>query len=110
MEQTRIFTALKGVRGRPAVDLAKLERVLVQFSLLVAEQPWIKEIDINPFVVSAAQMLALDARIVLHHQSVRKEVCRAWRFGPIPYNISVRGNFGTELRLSFDRSGLRMNL
>jgi acetyltransferase len=34
--------------------------------LLVAEQQWIKEIDINPLVVSADQILALDARIVLH--------------------------------------------
>jgi len=73
MEQTRIFTALKGVRGRDSVDLAQLESVLVQFSLLVAEQPWIKEIDINPFVVSATQMLALDARIVLHDQNVVRE-------------------------------------
>src|SRR5271157_5555089 len=84
MEQTRIFTALKGVRGRPAVDLAKLERVLVQFSLLVAEQSWIKEIDINPFVVSAAQMLALDARIVLHHQSVPKEDLPRLAIRPYP--------------------------
>jgi acetyltransferase len=66
MERTRIYTALRGVRGRPPVNLLELERVLVQFSLLVAEQPWIKEIDINPLVVSADQMLALDARIVLH--------------------------------------------
>jgi acetyltransferase len=66
MERTAIFAALKGVRGRASVDLKRLESVLVQFSLLVAEQPWIKEIDINPFVASASQMLALDARIVLH--------------------------------------------
>ena len=88
MEQTRIFTALKGVRGRPSVDLAQLERVLVQFSLLVAEQSWIKEIDINPFVVSAAQMLALDARIVLHHQSVPKEDLPRLAIRPYPQQYS----------------------
>jgi hypothetical protein len=38
MEQTRIFTALKGVRGRPPVDLAALEHLLVRFSYLVTEQ------------------------------------------------------------------------
>ena len=32
MEQTRILTALKGVRGRPPVDLAALEQLLVRFS------------------------------------------------------------------------------
>jgi len=88
MEQTRIFTALKGARGRPAVDLAKLERVLVQFSLLVAEQSWIKEIDINPFLVSAAQMLALDARIILHDQSLPKEDLPRLAIRPYPQQYS----------------------
>jgi len=88
MEQTRIFTALKGARGRPAVDLAQLARVLVQFSLVVAEQSWIKEIDINPFVVSAAQMLALDARIVLHDQSATKEDLPRLAIRPYPQQYS----------------------
>jgi acetyltransferase len=30
------------------------------------EQPWIKEIDINPLLVSPERLLALDARVVLH--------------------------------------------
>ncbi|MBI4164169.1 MAG: acetate--CoA ligase family protein, partial [Acidobacteria bacterium] len=38
MEQTKIYTALKGVRGRKAVDLAALEQILVRFSQLVVEQ------------------------------------------------------------------------
>jgi len=66
MEQTRIYTALCGVRGRAPVDLDALAGLLVRFSQLVAEQPWISEIDINPLLVSARQMIALDARIVLH--------------------------------------------
>ncbi len=52
MEQTRVFTALEGVRGRPPVDLAALEQLLVRFSYLVIEQRWIKEIDINPLLAS----------------------------------------------------------
>jgi acetyltransferase len=66
MEQTRIYKALQGVRGRSPVDLARLEQLLVRFSQLVAEQPWIKEIDINPLMASETQLVALDARIVLH--------------------------------------------
>ncbi|MDQ5854388.1 MAG: GNAT family N-acetyltransferase, partial [Chloroflexota bacterium] len=66
VEQTRIFTALKGVRGRKPVDLAALEQLLVRFSQLVVEQRWIKEIDINPLLASPEGLLALDARIVLH--------------------------------------------
>jgi acetyltransferase len=66
MEQTKILTALKGVRGRKPVNLAALENLLVQFSWLVTEQRWIKEIDINPLLASPDRLLALDARVVLH--------------------------------------------
>ncbi len=67
MERTKIYTALKGVRGRKAVNLPALEQVLVRFSQLVVEQPWIAEIDINPLLVSADRMVALDGRVVLHN-------------------------------------------
>ena len=70
MEQTRIFTALKGVRGRKPVNMADLEQLLVRFSQLVLEQPWIAEIDINPLLASPERLLALDARIVLHPPKV----------------------------------------
>jgi acetyltransferase len=66
MEQTRIYTALKGVRGRKPVDLEALEQVLVRFSQLVVEERKIKEIDINPLLASPDRLAALDARIVLH--------------------------------------------
>jgi acetyltransferase len=66
MEQTKIFTALKGVRGRKPVDIAALEHLLVRFSQLVLEQKWIADIDINPLLASPERLLALDARIVLH--------------------------------------------
>lgn len=65
MEQTRIYSALKGVRGRPPVDLSALERLLVRFSRLIVEQPWILEIDINPLLASSSGLLALDARVIL---------------------------------------------
>jgi len=84
MEQTRIYGALKGVRGRAAVDLAGLERLLVKFSLLVAEQRWIKEIDINPLLVSTNQMLVLDARIVLHHPEIGEENLPRLAIRPYP--------------------------
>ena len=70
MEQTRIFTALKGVRGRKPIDLVALENLLVRFSQLVLEQRWIAEIDINPLLASPERLIALDARIVLHGPAV----------------------------------------
>lgn len=65
MERTRIFRALLGVRGRGPVDLKMLEGLLVRFSRLVVEQRWIREIDINPMLVSETEQIALDARVVL---------------------------------------------
>jgi acetyltransferase len=73
MEQTRVFTALKGVRGRKPVNMAALEHLLVRFSRLVLEQPWIAEIDINPLLASPDRLVALDARIVLHGPAVTLE-------------------------------------
>ncbi|HVI09177.1 MAG TPA: bifunctional acetate--CoA ligase family protein/GNAT family N-acetyltransferase [Candidatus Binatia bacterium] len=69
MEQTNIYKALKGIRGRKPVDLLALEGLLVRFSQLVIEQPWISEIDINPLLASPERFLALDARVVLHPAS-----------------------------------------
>jgi acetyltransferase len=70
MEQTRIYTALKGVRGRLPVDIAALESLLVRFSYLTVELARIKEIDINPLLAAPDKLLALDARIVLHDASI----------------------------------------
>ena len=66
MERTRIYRALQGIRGRRPVDLAALEQLLVRFSQLVLEHPRIREIDINPLLAGAEQIVALDARVVLH--------------------------------------------
>ncbi len=73
MEQTKIFTALKGVRGRLPVDLHALEQLLVRFSQLVVEQRWIKEIDINPLLASPEQLVALDARVVIYPPDQKEE-------------------------------------
>ncbi len=70
MARTRIYKALLGVRGRKPVDLVRLERTLVGFSNLMMEQPSIKECDINPLLASPENVIALDARVVLHNADV----------------------------------------
>jgi acetyltransferase len=99
MERTRIYKALRGVRGRAPVNLLELERVLVQFSLLVAEQQWIKEIDVNPLVVAADQMLALDARVVLHEPAKLAKDLPGLAIRPYPqeYAATWTSNDGTSL-------------
>lgn len=70
IERTTIAGAFRGLRGRAPIDTDALERLLVQFSLLVVEQRWIRELDINPLLASPERLIALDARIVLHDPGV----------------------------------------
>ncbi|MGA2482856.1 MAG: bifunctional acetate--CoA ligase family protein/GNAT family N-acetyltransferase [Candidatus Acidiferrales bacterium] len=73
MEQTRVYKALLGVRGRAAVDLVALERVLVRFSQMIVELRRVSEVDINPLVASPKGIMALDARVVLADPKTKEE-------------------------------------
>ncbi len=84
MERTRIVEALKGVRGRAPVDLGAVERLLVRFSRLVVEQPWIRELDINPLLASPERLIALDARVVLHDPDSEEEDLPRTAIRPYP--------------------------
>jgi len=88
MEQTRIFTAFKGVRGRKPINMAALEQLLVRFSQFVVEQRWIAEIDINPLLASPEHLLALDARIVLHGPAVTLDQLPKPAICPYPLHMS----------------------
>ncbi|MGA7932762.1 MAG: bifunctional acetate--CoA ligase family protein/GNAT family N-acetyltransferase [Kovacikia sp.] len=126
MEQTRIYKALQGVRGQPPVDLDGLEQLLVRFSQLVAEQPWIKEMDINPLLarrqeatagvaekglpsnlqpptaqITTPSLLALDGRIVLHEATVCEDQLPrlAIRPYPVQYVTPWQLNDGTEVTI-----------
>ena len=101
MEQTQIFKALKGVRGRKPVDLPALEQLLVRFSQVVLEQTSIKEIDINPLLASPDGLVALDARVVLYANDVNlAEVPKpAIRPYPLKYSGTLILKDGTQLNI-----------
>jgi acetyltransferase len=101
MERTKIYTALKGVRGRPPVDLASLELLMVRFSQLIAEQRWIKELDINPLLASPDQLLALDARVLLHSVEVDEADLPRLAIRPYPsqYTSSWLGKDGIPVTI-----------
>jgi acetyltransferase len=84
MERTKIFTALQGVRGRPPVDLDALALLMVRFSEIVVEQRRIKEIDINPLLVSHERMIALDARVILYDKDMGPEALPQLAIRPYP--------------------------
>ena len=85
MERTKIYRALKGVRGRPPADLDALERLIVRFSLLSVEQRWIREIDINPLMVSPDGLVALDARVVVYDKDFKAEDLPKIAVRPYPH-------------------------
>ncbi len=84
MERTKIYEALKGVRGRKSVDLLALQKLMVRFSQIVAEQAWIKEMDINPLFASPDRLLALDARVLLHDVDTPEEELPHLAIRPYP--------------------------
>jgi acetyltransferase len=73
MEETKIYTLLKGYRGAPPADLKKLEETLLLFSQLLTDFPQIKEIDINPMLVYEQDACILDARIVIDKDAACKK-------------------------------------
>ncbi len=96
MERTKIYTALLGVRGRPPVDMAALETLLVRFAALIAENPRIKEMDLNPLLVDHETMIALDARVVLYDkdETIARPAIRPY---PAQYAASVSLKDGTTI-------------
>jgi acetyltransferase len=65
IEEIQGSPILKGARGRPLADVEELSRVLVKISKLLADQPSIKSLDINPLRVfeRGSGCLALDMKI-----------------------------------------------
>jgi acetyltransferase len=99
IERTKIAGAFGGIRGREPIDTDALEQLLVRFSLLVVEQRWIKEIDINPLLASPERLIALDARIVLHDPDVERADLPRLAIRPYPrkYVAPWTATDGTEL-------------
>jgi acetyltransferase len=94
MAPTKIYHALQGVRGRRPVNLEELENILVRFSNLVMEQPWIKEIDINPLLASSERIIALDARVLLHDKAT--DLANVPKTAIRPYPIQYVGEWKTK--------------
>ncbi len=61
----------------------------MRFSYLVADYPEIKELDINPLLVTPEDVIALDARVVVDRRPGGPPGAgpiRTWRSGRIPRN------------------------
>lgn len=70
LEELRMRPLLQGYRGRPAAAVDKLVEALIRLSYLAADFPEIAELDINPLLVTAGGVIALDARVVGDRRAV----------------------------------------
>ncbi len=73
LESLASYPLLVGYRGRPKVDVDRLIEILIRFSYLIADYPEIKELDMNPLLVSPDGMVGLDARVVVDDAGAVKE-------------------------------------
>lgn len=102
LDSLRIRPLLYGFRGRSAINIEKLVETLMRFSYLIAENPLIAELDVNPLLVTSDGALALDARVILERPNgaqVRPYSHLAIRPYPVEYMHWIALEDGTKVHL-----------
>jgi acetyltransferase len=74
IESLKIYPLLKGYRGRSPKDINKLVEVMIRLSYLAADYPEIEELDINPIIVTANDVVALDTHVVIDEETLKNPV------------------------------------
>ena len=97
--QTRVSRLLNAYRNVPAANIDALALSLVQLSQLVIDRPEIEELDINPLLVDAQGVLALDARIRVVDNTMSGAQRLAIRPYPKELEEVITTSNGTELTL-----------
>jgi acetyltransferase len=59
---------------------------------MIVEQPWIKEAEANPLLASSSNLVALDARVVLHDPQMREQDLPRPAIRPYPVQYVERWN------------------
>lgn len=65
LEGLRAAALLRGVRGRPPVDLDAAATAIAAVTAVAAQHPEISELEVNPLLATPSGAFGLDARIVL---------------------------------------------
>jgi acyl-CoA synthetase (NDP forming) len=65
LRELRSAPLLTGYRGRPPVDVAALEDLVVRVGLLADEIPELAELDLNPVIAWSDGVVAVDAKVRL---------------------------------------------
>jgi len=103
IEETKIYQALsRGLRNIPPLDLRVLEEVVMKFSNMIVDFPEIAEMEINPLATSKDEICALDARMEIDPEALKKADHYAHLVilpYPIKYVVPWRLKDGTEVIL-----------
>jgi len=99
LSRTRVDRLLRGYRDRPPAARSAVCEAMIRLSQLIADVDEIAELDINPLLVDAVGVIALDARIVVR-RPVGQE--RAARFAIRPYPV--------ELETDIEHRGERLHI
>jgi acetyl-CoA synthetase (ADP-forming) len=65
IEDLNGFKILKGIRGRPSVDINSIINILINVSNLMIEHINIKQLDLNPVIVYSDGAYAVDIRFII---------------------------------------------
>lgn len=74
LEALKSWPLLQGHRGKPGANIDRLIEILLRFSYMVADYPEIKELDVNPLLVTPDDAVALDARVIIDREMVAHTV------------------------------------
>lgn len=86
-----------------------LEKLLIRFGQLVAEQPLIKDIKVNPLLASPRGMMALDARMTLFESDQTAAYMLKLVIRPYLTEYVHSWNLADERLLPFARSDQKMS-
>lgn len=97
--KTRVARLLAGYRDEPAADVGAVARVLTALSAMAADLPELLELDINPLLVDAKGVVALDARVrITRHPVARPRMAiRPW---PVEWcaDLTTRSGYAFHVR------------
>ncbi len=82
LQQSEFYRAL--LREHKLPSMPALETVLMRFSQLVAEQPWIKEFEIDRLLITRGQVLAVRSRCELHSPQTKQNELPMVAIRPYP--------------------------
>ena len=76
------YALLNGARGLPPCDISAINKMVARVSEVIVCEPEIMELDLNPVMVSAANAIVADARVIVQNQGASVP----------PTALSVRGS------------------